>query len=102
MTLRGKVIDFVGLGFLNDPDQVGAICQVAMMKVEARRVLMRILIDILDTPGVERRRPTLQAVHDIALFKQQPRQIGAGLRSAERRVGKEGGSTCRSRWSRDT
>src|SRR3546814_18865898 len=50
-----------------------------MMKVEARRVLMRILIDILDTPGVERRRPTLQAVHDIALFKQQPRQIGAVL-----------------------
>src|SRR3546814_19776226 len=54
MTLSGKVIDFVGLGFMNDPDQVGAICQVAMMKVEARRDLLRIRINILDTPGFER------------------------------------------------
>src|SRR3546814_13144430 len=34
MTLRGKVIDLVGLVFLNEPDRVGALWRVAMMRGE--------------------------------------------------------------------
>jgi hypothetical protein len=38
-----------------------------------------IAIEMIDSPGIERRRTTLDAVYDVPLSQQQFRQIGAVL-----------------------
>src|SRR5262249_3393457 len=48
---------------------------------EAQVRLVRILVDVLDAPGVERRRAAAQAVHRIAFGEQEVGQIGAVLTS---------------------
>ena len=68
MALRGKVVDLVGLHFLHDPDQVGAVGQVAVMQVETLVIDVRILVDILDPTGVEARAAALHAVDFVALL----------------------------------
>ena len=79
MALRGEIVDLVRLGLLDDADQVGRIGHVAIMEDEALVRLVRILVEMLDPAGVERRRAALDAVDDIALVEQQFGQIGAVL-----------------------
>ncbi len=79
VALGGQVIDFVGLGFLDDADQIGRIRHVAIVQDEARILFVRILIDVLDASRVERRGAPLHPVHDISLFQQQLCQIGPVL-----------------------
>jgi hypothetical protein len=55
------------------------IGEIAIMEVEPLVFDMRILIDILDATSVERRGPALEAVYDIALFKQKSGQVSAIL-----------------------
>src|SRR3546814_13610995 len=97
------------------------------MQEEADAGFMTVLIEMVDTPGVDRGRAPLDAMHRIAAIQQHLGEIGAILsggpgnqrdfvghgevlvlrvfgsdvrqRSEERRVGKECVSTCRSRWS---
>jgi len=40
---------------------------------------VRIVIEVIDAIGIERRRPALYAVHRVALVQQELRQIGAVL-----------------------
>ncbi|KPL69497.1 hypothetical protein SZ64_16135 [Erythrobacter sp. SG61-1L] len=49
------------------------------MEVEACIFHVRILIDLLDTAGVERGRAPLDAVNLVSLLQQQRRKIGAVL-----------------------
>ena len=65
MALRGEVIDFVGLNLLDDANQVRSIGHVAEMQEELDVFLMRIVIEMIDALGVERRRTALDAVNDI-------------------------------------
>ncbi len=79
MRLRGEIVDLVRLGLLDDADQVGRIGHVAVVEDEALVGLVRLLVEVLDPPGVERRRPPLDAVDDVALFEEELGQIGAVL-----------------------
>ena len=49
------------------------------MQHEALMGIVRVLVNVLDPPRVERRRAALQAVHLVPLVEQQLRQIGAVL-----------------------
>ena len=79
MALGGEIVDLVGLGLLDDADQVGRVGHVAVMQDEARIGLVRVLIEMLDAAGVERRRAALDAVDHVALGQQQFGKIGAVL-----------------------
>ena len=63
MDLRGEIVDLVRLSFLDNADQIGGVRHVAIVQDELRVWLVRILIEVLDAPGVERRRPALDAVN---------------------------------------
>ena len=56
VALGGEVVDLVGLHLLDDADQVGGVGQVAIVQEEARAALVRVLVEMVDPGGVERRR----------------------------------------------
>ena len=64
---------------LDDPDQIGAIGEVAVMESEPSVTFMRILVEVIDAAGVERRCTPLDPMHLVALFEQQLRQVAAVL-----------------------
>ena len=86
--MRGEVVDLVGLHFLNDADQVGAVRQVAIVQVEALVVDVRVLVDILDPSRVETGRPALHPVDFATLLQQQVGKVSAIL------VGHPGNQGC--------
>ena len=79
MALRAQVVDFVGLGFLDDADQVAGVGQVAVVQLEVGVLDVRVLVDVVDALGVEQAGAALDAVHDVAFFKQELGQVGAVL-----------------------
>ena len=81
MALGTQVVDFVGLGLLDNPDQVGAVAQVAVMQHKVAVVHARVLVDMVDTRGVEQAGAPLDAVHHVAFGEQEFSQIGAILAS---------------------
>ena len=76
MTLGGQVVNFPGPGFLNEPDQIGGIGQIAVMHEKARRPLMGVVIEMVDPGAVEGGGAALYAVNLVALGEQQFRQQG--------------------------
>ena len=79
MALRGKVVDFVGLDLLDDAHQAGTVGHVAVVQGETPVLDMRILIQMIDTVGIEQRTAALDAVHVVALVEQEFGEIGAVL-----------------------
>ena len=77
--LGGKVIHLVWLDFLHQPDQVGGIRHVPVMQEHLYALLVRVMVQVIDAAGVERRRTPLHPVHLVALVEQQFGQIGAVL-----------------------
>ena len=59
VTLRGEIVDLVRLHLLDDADQAGGIGEVAVMQDEAPPSFVRVLIEMIDTIGIEQRRPCL-------------------------------------------
>jgi hypothetical protein len=55
MALRSQVVDFGWLGFLDDANEIGRIGHVAVMHQKTQLGFMRILIKMLDAPGIDRR-----------------------------------------------
>ena len=55
MTHCTQIVYLIGLGFLNDPDQVGGIGQITVMKDKSFVLFMRILIQMINPVGVEER-----------------------------------------------
>ena len=88
MTLCTEVVDLIRLHLLDDPDQVGAVGEVAVMEHQARVTLVGILVEVIDPAGVEAARAPLDAMHLIALLQQQLRQVAAVL---PRDAGDQGG-----------
>ena len=74
VALGGQVVDFVGPDLLNQPDQVGGVGQVAIVEEEPRIGFVRVLVDVVDTLGIEGRGSTLDAVDLITLAQQQLRE----------------------------
>ena len=79
MRLRREIVNLVRLRFLHDADDIGRVGHIAVMQVEGNALLVRIMNEMVDALGVERRRPALHAVHDISLRQQKFREIGAIL-----------------------
>ncbi len=68
MALCAEIINFIRLRFLNDTDEVTGVAQVAIVQLEVGVLNVRVLVDMVDTLGVEQGRTALDAVHDVALL----------------------------------
>ena len=79
VTLRGEIIDLVGLHLLDQADEIGRIRDVAIMQKEAQVRHMRIAVEMIDAIRIDERRPPLHAMDDIAFLDEQFGQIGAIL-----------------------
>jgi hypothetical protein len=79
VALRAEVVDLVGLGFLDDAHQVAGVGQVAVVQPEAGVFDVWVLVDVVDALGVEQAGAALDAVHDVAFFKQEFGQVAAVL-----------------------
>lgn len=75
MALGTEVVDLIGLGFLNDAREVAGVAEVAIVQLEAGVLKMRVLEDMINTGGVEAGCTALDAVHDVAFFKQEFGQV---------------------------
>ncbi len=71
MGLSTQVVDFVGLNFVDDPGEVGAVGQVAVVESELRVDLARWLVDMVDPFGIERGSTSLDPVDFIALLEKE-------------------------------
>jgi hypothetical protein len=76
---RREVVDLVRLHLLDDPDQVRRIREVAVVQHEALMIDVRVLVEVVDAVGVEERSASLDAVHLVALVKEELRKVGAVL-----------------------
>ena len=79
MALGGKVVNFIRLRILDDPNEVGSVRHVPVVHGKAQLLLVRILIKMIDPPGIERGRAPLQAMNDIALVEQEFGKVRAIL-----------------------
>ena len=79
MALRRQVIDFRGLGFLHQTDQIGGVRHVAVVQVKTDVPFVRVLVQMVDTVGIERRRTPFDPVNGISLAEQQFSQKGSVL-----------------------
>jgi hypothetical protein len=79
MTLGGKVVNLIRLRLLDDPNEVGSVRHVPVVHDKAQLLLVRILIKMIDPPGIERGRAPLQAMNDIALVEQEFGKVRAIL-----------------------
>jgi hypothetical protein len=55
MALRGEIVNLRRLGLLDEADQVRAIGKIAMMQKEPAVSLMRVSVEMIDAPCIERR-----------------------------------------------
>jgi hypothetical protein len=69
VTLGAEIIDFIRLHLLDDSNQVGGICEVAVVKDESWVGFMGILIEVINALGVETASPPLDAMDHIALLE---------------------------------
>ncbi len=79
MALGGQVVELVRLHRLNHAQHVGGVGHVAVMEDEAAILLVGILVEMIDTVGIEAGRPALDAVHLVSLVQQELGQVGAVL-----------------------
>ena len=71
MAHGAQVIDFIGLGFLNDANQVAGVAQVAIVQLQVRVFDVWVLVNVVNALGVERTGAAFDAVDDVAFFKQK-------------------------------
>jgi hypothetical protein len=74
-----QIIDFAGLYLLHDAYEVGGIGQITIVQNEFPIRFMGVLVEMIDTPGVETRRSALDAVNLVAFLEKKFGQIGAIL-----------------------
>ena len=79
MALRAEVVDLVGLELVEQLHHLHRVGEVAVVQEEPHAVHVGIAVEVVDPAGVEGRGPPDDAVHLVALFEQQLREIGAVL-----------------------
>jgi len=79
VTLGTKVINLIRLHLLNDADQIGAVSEIAVVKNQPGIILMGVLIQVINTTGVEAAGSALDPVHLIALLEQKLSEVAAIL-----------------------
>ena len=53
MALSSQVVNLIGLVVLDQTNEIGGICQIAVMHEKARITLVRINVEIIYTSGIE-------------------------------------------------
>ena len=71
MTLRCKIVHFVGLYFLHNAHQIAGIAQIAVMQNKMPSIGVRILIQMINAISVEQRGTPLDSVHLVALTQKK-------------------------------
>ena len=79
MTLRGEVIQLIGLDFVDQLTESRAIGQVAVVQLHLGSGIMWIAIQMINPGRVERARATYNPVDQIALLQQELGQIRSVL-----------------------
>ena len=79
MALSTEVVDLTRPHLLNDPDQIGAVGEIAVVQHQARITFVGILIKMINPAGVERGGSPLDPMHLIPLLQQELRQVTAVL-----------------------
>ncbi len=79
VALGAQVVDLVGGDGPDQIDQRHRVGQVAVVQLQARHRLVRVLVDVIEPTGVERRGTPDDAMDLVALAKQQLGQVGAVL-----------------------
>ncbi len=79
MALGRQIVNLVRLHFLHDPDEIGGIGQIAVVQLQFRGRFVRILINMVDAFGIEKRGASLDAMHLVAFGEQQFGEVGAVL-----------------------
>ncbi len=69
MALRRQVVDFVGLRFLHDADQIGRVRQIPIVEDQLRTMDMGILVNVLNATRVEGRRAPLDPMNQNSPFR---------------------------------
>jgi hypothetical protein len=74
-----EVIDFVWLGFLDDADEVAGVAEVAVMEVEAWIIAVGVLVEVIDSGGIEEAGASFDAVDGVAFFEEEFGEVGTVL-----------------------
>ena len=69
----------LGTDLAQDSAQVGAVVEIAVVQAKPNAGLVGILVDVIETPGVDGRRPPDDSVNFVTLLEQQLGQIGTIL-----------------------
>jgi hypothetical protein len=77
--LRAEVVDLVRARDLEDAPEHGAVGEVAVVQVQPRPRLVRVLVEVVDAVRVERRRAADDPVDLVALREQQLGEVRAVL-----------------------
>jgi hypothetical protein len=79
MALSAKVVNLIRLDFLNDFDQIAAICEIAVVENKPRVLFMGVLVKVIDPAGVETAGPAFDPVDVVSLGQKKLSQIAAVL-----------------------
>mmetsp|Transcript_8175 Transcript_8175/g.9528 ORF Transcript_8175/g.9528 Transcript_8175/m.9528 type:complete len:214 (+) Transcript_8175:510-1151(+) len=75
VTHGSKIVDLSGTGIGNDSDEVSGITQISIVKEKLNSGFVPVLVDVVDTSGVERGRTTDDTVNGVSLLKKQLGQV---------------------------
>ena len=73
MALGREVVDLGWLDLAQQAQQVGRVGHVAVVQEQARRRVVTVAVEVVDSLGVEQRGPALDPVDGVALLQEQLR-----------------------------
>ena len=79
MGLRTQVIDLIWLNIADQPSEVRSVSQVAVVQLKAGIGGVGVLVEVINSLGIQRRRTPLDPVNLVALIEQELRKVGAIL-----------------------
>ena len=79
MTLGSEIVDLIRLHGLHDANQAVGVRHVAIVEEEPSFGNVRILIQVIDTIGIEQRSAALDAVNFVVLGQQEFRKVSTIL-----------------------
>ena len=79
MALRTQIVNLLRLNVVQQSRQIRPVAQIPVMQMQPPPSLMRISIDMIDPPRVERRPPPDQPVYFIPLLQQKLRKVRSVL-----------------------
>ena len=79
MALRGEIVNFVRLNFSDQSGEATRVASIPVMQNQAGFAGVRIGINGIEPPRIERAGPSNDAMHFITFGEQQFREVGAVL-----------------------